>query len=257
MKSNLHPNDSRINFDIENHFYSVDGNKIKYSVTQIIDQFFPEFDSEYWSRIKAKERLDFLGKKYSKEQLDQLQQKILGEWDLKRDEASKKGTILHETIENYYKGIFTDDPPVEFSYFESFINKYPKMKPYKTEWRVFDSKASLAGTIDMVYEKPNGELFLFDWKRSSKLVNDIGAIIKSDFEYGFDELNNLSNNSYNKYCLQQNLYKYILEENYDKKISSMNILVLHPRHHKYFHLQLPSLKKETEFLVRKAREKSI
>ena len=257
MKINSHPNDSRLNFDIENHFYSVDGDQIKYSVTQIIDQFFPEFDSEYWSRIKAKERLDFLGKKYSKEQLDQLQQKILGEWDLKREEASKKGTILHETIENYYNGIFTNDPPVEFSYFESFLNKYPKMKPYKTEWRVFDSKLSLAGTIDMVYEKPNGELFLFDWKRSSKLVNDIGAIIKSDFEYGFDELNNLSNNSYNKYCLQQNLYKYILEENYDKKISSMNILVLHPRYHKYFHLQLPLLKKETEFLVRKAREKSI
>ena len=39
---------------------------------------------------------------------------------------------------------------------------------------------------DMVY-KPTGELFIFDWKRSTKLVNDIGAVIKSDFEYRFDE----------------------------------------------------------------------
>ncbi len=48
----------------------VDGNRIKNSVSQLFDTFFPEFDSEYWSRMKAKERLDFLGKKYGKEQLD-------------------------------------------------------------------------------------------------------------------------------------------------------------------------------------------
>ena len=109
----------------------------------------------------------------------------------------------------------------------------------------------------MVYKKQNGELFIFDWKRTTKLVNDIGTIIKSDFEYGYDELDNLSNNSYNKYCLQQNLYRYILEDNYGKKVSSMNILILHPRYHTYFHLQVPNLIKETEFLIRKAREKSI
>ena len=60
-----------------------------------------------------------------------------------------------------------------------------------------------------------------------------------------------------KYCLQQNLYKYILEDNYGKKVSSMNLLVLHPRYHTYFHIQVPDLTKETEFLIRKAREKVI
>ena len=105
----------------------------------------------------------------------------------------------------------------EFKFFQEFLKKYPKIQPYRTEWRVFDSKNSIAGTIDMVYKKNNGDLFIFDWKRSTKLVNDIGTVIKSDFDYGFDELSNISNNSYNKYCLQQNLYKYILEDNYGKK----------------------------------------
>ena len=50
-----------------------------------------------------------------------------------------------------------------------------------------------------------------------------------------------------------NLYKYILEENYDKEISSMNLLVLHPKYHTFFHLKIPLLKKETDFLIRKAR----
>jgi len=172
-------------------------------------------------------------------------------------DSAKKGTFLHESIENYYNQKNQDEFPPEFNFFKEFINKYPTIEPYKTEWKVFDSKSSVAGTIDMVYKKSNGELFIFDWKRTTKLVNDIGTIIKSDFEYGYDELENLSNNSYNKYCLQQNLYKYILEDNYGEKVSSMNILVLHPRYHTYFHLQVPNLIKETEFLIRKAREKSI
>ena len=48
--------------------------------------------------LENKERLDFLGKKYGKEQLDELQ-KILDEWEIKRDEAAKK-ELLHEVIEN-------------------------------------------------------------------------------------------------------------------------------------------------------------
>ena len=99
----------------------VDGNRIKHSVSQLIDTFFPEFDSEYWSRMKAKERLDFLGKKYSKEQLDELQKKILNEWDIKREEAAKKGTLLHEVIEKYYNDIDIKEFPPEFKFFEEFI----------------------------------------------------------------------------------------------------------------------------------------
>jgi len=254
---NLHPNDDRISFNFKEHYYIVDGRRIKYSVTQIIDNFFPEFDSEYWSRIKAKEKLEFLGKKIDNDNLDIFQKKILDDWELKRIDSAKKGTFLHESIENYYNKKLQGDYPPEFRFFKEFLTKYPTIEPYKTEWKVFDSKSSLAGTIDMVYKKPNGELFIFDWKRTTKLVNDIGTIIKSDFEYGYDELDNLPNNSYNKYCLQQNLYKYILEDNYGEKVSSMNILVLHPRYHTYFHLKVPKLKKETEFLIRKAREKSI
>ena len=40
---NLHPNDDRISFNFKEHYYIVDGIRIKYSVTQIIDNFFPEF----------------------------------------------------------------------------------------------------------------------------------------------------------------------------------------------------------------------
>ena len=44
-----HINDSRISFDESEHNYFIDGQKAKFSVTEIIDKFFPEFDSEYWA----------------------------------------------------------------------------------------------------------------------------------------------------------------------------------------------------------------
>ncbi len=73
---------------------------------------------------------------------------------------------------------------------------------------------------------------------------------------GFDQLSHVADNSFNKYALQQNLYKYILEEYYGKKISSMNLLVLHPNYHTFFHVPIPEMKKETEFLINQSIEKS-
>jgi len=101
----------------------------------------------------------------------------------------------------------------------------------------------------MVYEKDNGELFLFDWKRSTKIVNATGLLIQSDFQYGYDHLSHIADNSFNRYALQQNLYKYILEKYYGKKISSMNLLVLHPQYHTFFHVKVPEMKNETKFLI--------
>ena len=46
---NSHPRDSRIKFDSENHIYSVDDNNNYSSVTQLISNFFPRFDKDYWA----------------------------------------------------------------------------------------------------------------------------------------------------------------------------------------------------------------
>jgi len=234
----------------------VDGKKINYSVTGLIESFFPEFDSDYWSDKKAIERIKIEGGKLTDENIYKVKKDILMEWEENRKDAADKGTILHEKIENFYNNIEDNLDAPEFTYFKNFIQKYPKLKPYKTEWRIFDSNLSLAGSIDMVYEKDNGDLFLFDWKRSTKIINGAGHLIESDYDYGFDELSHIADNSYNRYSLQLNLYKYIIESNYGKKISSMNLLILHPHFHTFFHLQIPDLEKETKFLITAARNTS-
>ena len=256
FKNNSHHKDLQISFNNDNHEYFVNKKKISFSVSEIINNFFPKFDAEHWSKIKAVEQLQEISEPYDDEIIKNTQNEILDSWDSKRKEASKNGLIIHETIEKFYNQEKIDLIPHEFNYFQQFISKYPTLKPYRTEWKIYNDELTLAGTVDMVYEKENGDLFLFDWKRSTRIVNDAGVLMLSDFKYAYDELSHIADNSFNKYALQQNLYKYILENYYDKKISSMNLLVLHPRYHTYFHLQVPEMKKETEFLVRQSIEKS-
>tara|TARA_B100001063_G_C16738558_1_gene543431 strand:- start:606 stop:1409 length:804 start_codon:yes stop_codon:yes gene_type:complete len=254
FNKNHHPKDFEISFDNDNHEYFVNKKKISYSVSELINNFFPKFDSDYWSKIKAVEQLQQDGEPYNDAKIKETQNEILDAWETKRNEASKNGLIIHETIEKFYNQEKIDLIPHEFNYFQQFISKYPKLKPYRTEWRIYNNELTLAGTVDMVYEKDNGDLFLFDWKRSTRIVNDTGVLRLSDFKYAYDELSHVADNSFNKYALQQNLYKYILENYYDKKISSMNLLVLHPRYHTYFHLKIPEMRKETEFLIRQSAE---
>ena len=61
-ESNRHINDGRISFDEANHDYFVDGKKIKFSVTEIIDKFFPKsiikiviIEKIFWSVLFADE----------------------------------------------------------------------------------------------------------------------------------------------------------------------------------------------------------
>ena len=143
-----------------------------------------------------------------------------------------------------------------FSFFKKFHDKYPALTPYRTEWRIFDASVSIAGTVDMVYKKNNGDVFIFDWKRSTKLVDQQGNMLLKDFKYGLEGLSHVEDNSFNRYVLQQNIYKYILESNYGAKVSSMNLLVLHPDYKDFIHLPVPEMKKEAKYLIEQATELS-
>lgn len=240
LSKNIHNRDDRLRFDPIEHRYYIDGNPDTMSASQLINKFFPEFDSEYWSQRKADER----GVDVSI---------VIEEWENKRVNAADLGTQLHEEIENYYNGLTYNDKLPEFQHFLEFKRKYSTMKPYRSEWRVFDEEYLIAGTIDMVYQKDGDELYMFDWKRSEKVVDAYGNPILTDFDYASGELSHLSDNSYNKYAVQQNIYKYILEKRYNKKITSMNLLILHPNFDKYHWVKLSDLTKEVEYIFENSK----
>ena len=176
---------------------------------------------------------------------------ILKKWDELGKKARDLGTELHEQIENFYNSkeyIRSKELDKFFKFHKNHIQD--KYKPHRTEWRIFDEDKNLAGTVDMVYEKENGELFIFDWKRSKKIINSDGSIEKNNpFENGLNGLSHLPSSDYVKYCLQQNIYKNILESKYDKKVSSMNLLILHPHLENYHIIQVESFKNETKYLL--------
>ena len=235
---NFHDRDSRIFFDESNHNYTIDKKIKATSVTQLIHKFFPEFDKEYWANKESIKT----GKSKSE---------ILKGWEELGEKARNLGTELHEQIENYYNKLEYNKSR-ELEKFFNFHSKHieNKYKPYRTEWRVFDEDKNIAGTIDMVYEKDNGELFIFDWKRSKKIINSDGSVEKNNpFENGLEGLSHLPSSDYVKYCLQQNIYKNILEKKYEKKISSMNLLILHPHFENYHIVQVEDFKNETQYLL--------
>ncbi len=253
---NRHKNDNRISFDEKEHNYFVDGQQVGFSVTAIIDKFFVEFDSGYWAKRKAMEKLTRDGVVIDEKVLTQAIDEILKKWEEKRRDAAEKGTWLHEKIEDFYNEKYYEEYPTEFSFFKKFHDKYPALTPYRTEWRIFDASVSIAGTVDMVYKKNNGDVFIFDWKRSTKLVDQQGKLLLKDFKYGLDGLSHVEDNSFNRYALQQNIYKYILESNYSVKVSSMNLLVLHPDYKDFIHLSVPEMQKEAKYLIDQAKELS-
>ena len=131
-KINSHKNDLRIKFDESRHQYFIDSKKIKLSVTGLIEEFFPKFDSEYWGLKKAKEQLDSEAKSYDEKKLITLKNKIINEWSTKGKVAADKGTLLHEKIEDFYNNKLHNKYPPEFEYFKKFHNKYKGLKPYRT-----------------------------------------------------------------------------------------------------------------------------
>ena len=235
---NHHERDERIQFSDSDHTYLIDKKNKAVSVTELIGRYFPKFDKEFWANKESIKT----GKPKNE---------ILKKWDDLGKKARDLGTELHEQIENFYNSkeyIRSKELDKFFKFHKNHIQD--KYKPHRTEWKIFDEDKNLAGTVDMVYEKENGELFIFDWKRSKKIINSDGSIEKNNpFENGLNGLSHLPSSDYVKYCLQQNIYKNILESKYDKKVSSMNLLILHPHLDNYHIIQVESFKNETKYLL--------
>ena len=209
------------------------------AVSDIISMFFKKFDSIGWSRKKALE--------------NGISQRCqLEEWDCKGAESREVGTFLHEQIHKYlvkgtpdftyhfqYNGeeVHVDkmvDISTEYIYFKKFLNE-EDVVPFRTEWQIFDSVLRIAGTIDFLGRNGN-EFDLYDWKRSNKI--DKCAPVWSQ---GINGLESVPDTRYYHYCLQLNMYKYILEKNYSITINKMYLVVLHPTYNTYQKIEVPSM----------------
>jgi len=235
-----------LGFDEKSHIYAKDetGNSEYISVTTLIERFFP-FDLKRYIERKAEEE-------------NRTEEDVLDEYLLMRDEAAEKGTFLHNQIENFLKKNDFDSDSKEFALFLDFYNKEIKARNidfFDAEKMIFSEKYNVAGTIDCLFKKENkDEYVMLDWKRSKKLIID-GRPRIFGYGYALSELNTLDNSSYNRYCLQQNIYKHIAETEYGMKISSMKLVVLHENYLDYHIVAVPTMTREASIILNSLKVK--
>ena len=230
---NRHWRDRNVSFREADHVYIVDSTPLD-SVTTFVKNCFPEFDAEFHAKRKA-------------EALGITKEAVLEMWDKKGKESREQGTAMHKKIESFYLG---KEPSTDetFELFKIFANKIT-LKPYRTEWAVYDWEQKIAGTIDFV-DYQNGEYIIYDWKRSDKLIAKNGLPIKNSLygEKALPPIENLDDSPYYHYALQLSLYKYILEKNYGITVSKLRLGIFHPSYNKPYVLEMPYLQNEIDTL---------
>lgn len=243
---NHHNRDDRIGFIEEGHVYIVDDSDRDYiSTTTIIHRFFQEFDADGVIR-KMMASASWRKSKYHGMTADE----IKDQWRETADTASRLGTELHRNIESFYNDDLNAIPDQkEFSHFLKFheSNIRDRFIPYRTEWRVFDEESRICGSIDMVctmVDSDPSSVHIFDWKRSKEIKTE------NRWSNGKHPFNRLPDCNFSHYSLQLNLYKWILEKNYGKRVCGMTIVILHPDKPSFEYRHIPDLSKEIGDMIR-------
>ena len=230
----LYSQDDDIDFLPDGHVYLYQGERQLLPVSTLIAHFFQKFDAQ---RAAEQQQVRY-GVPVAE---------TLAKWERIGRMASEVGTFVHEQTENYFQhGVF--DTVYSFSYkgevepvsverekqqFLHFVSDYA-IEPYRQEWPVYDTNLNIAGTIDLICRESDGEFVIYDWKRSRKVVDAQGNPIVQAFG-GRTSINGISipDTAYYHYCIQQNLYRYMLQQYYGIRVKAMNLVVLCPDYADY------------------------
>ena len=252
-KQNAHPRDDNILFFEDGHKYTIkcDPNSKYTSVTTWNHTHFSHFDADAVITNIMKGRNWKEGHKYwglTKEEIKKM-------WNDNGAAASGAGTKMHYDIECFMnnesleKGythkelLLNNSKPIdckEWQYFLNFAKEFPHLKPYRTEWLVFNEDLKLAGSIDMVYENDDGSLSIYDWKR----VKDITMVTQFNKYATTECISHFPDSNFWHYTLQLNTYKAIIEAKYDKKVVDLFLVRLHPDSDEYELINVPVITKD-------------
>lgn len=224
-EANAHPRDGNLVFDEKAHAYYL-GERELPSVTQVVEGLFPKFDAVYWANRKAR----YLGLN---------PERLLEQWEERGKEARELGTRMHAAIERYYLGEDDGEDGDALTLFREFASRRT-LYPFRTEWRVYDEEMGLAGTLDFLERLPDGQYFLWDWKRSAKLVKNGQLVYTHPYgNTGLGVCQQVPDVPYWHYTLQLGIYARILAKSYDINVSEMRLGVFHPTYNRAYVIKIP------------------
>ena len=236
MQQERHPRDTRIRFISDTHTYVIDEKQEFESVTTVIKSFFDPFNAD-----RIIEQMQVSKHYVYSPYFAMNKEKILSVWE----EKKQIGKDLHQYIDDFYKR--NAAPPLLLEYktlFHRFHHQEIEnhLRPVRTEWSIFDEDHQIAGTVDALFQRIHtGEYILVDWKCIS------GLKFTNSFRSGKGCLSHLPDCNMIHYSLQLNLYKYILEKYYQKRIHKMYIIVFNKqKYHKY---EIPFMEEEIKRIL--------
>ena len=272
-----HERDNLIKFYTYGHRYEIlcDIKNRYTSVTTWIHTHFPKFDANEIIEKMFNSKNWGPQHKYWGMTADEIKES----WKKSGQSSCVMGTHLHEKIElfmnnsaccsnyclsdlieiarnnNLIKENVSQIEDPEWQYFLRFARDYQHLKPYRTEWMIFDEELKIAGSIDMVFENEDGTLSIYDWKRC-KEINSENTWNKFSTN---EVISHLPDTNYWHYSLQLNTYKAILERKYGKQVKELYLVKLHPDNpsETYELIEVPILSEEINNLFEQRIQKLI
>ena len=236
-EQNKHDRDERIHFNSEEHIYTINGCEFK-SVTSVVDRCFEQFDAAYWAKKKAPS-------------LGMTPRQVMDMWERKGEESRNLGSQMHEKIERYYLGL-ENTPDETYNLFCQFARQH-HLKPYRTEWAIYDEDSKVAGTLDFL-NYDDGVFTIYDWKRSNKII--VNGLPEKTSRWGkraFSPIGHIHDTTFWHYALQVSIYRYILEKNYGIDVSAGRLAVFHPDYNRPYVVEVPYMRNEVMAVLRNNR----
>ena len=264
-RDHFHPRDARIVFEEEAHVYFLlseqeEGpSRFRGSVSSAYGRWFSHFDADAVVRKNLERWISNPEKEYhaivtalrdalvalggdAEASLPGVASAVMAHlWSVNnlRERASEKGTAMHLALEQRCNGVpeeevlpnlmFDGDvtlPEAQYRHFLETVVRPEGLKPYRTEWSVYDTDAVLSGQIDSLWVDAEGEFHMLDWKRCKNA--ELGPGEKHWNRYGTGPCASVPDTDYGHYGCQQALYAYILERNYGIRVASMRLVQFHP-----------------------------
>ena len=230
--------DCRISFEEESHTYTVDGVAVPLSVTGLIHRYSRGFDATEAIRVMRPEtRQNYTDRGLVTES------EITESWTRNGAVQSARGTLMHFQIEQYINRCQIEEPwSPEFQQFVTLFNGISDQQPFRTELSIFSSRYNIAGQIDGLFKHENGTFVVWDWKRCKNLRYDSHTQM-------LEPLSHLPDTNYFHYALQLNIYRHILETEYDMRVYGMYLGVFHPNRSEPMCVRIPAMDEELRLIL--------
>lgn len=189
----------------EKHVYLNDQDECYTSVTTLVKKFEPE---KNWDEIAAN---------YAKKHKKSVEQ-VKADWAEEGRKAIEKGTAFHNKMEALYNDqlvwkVEDEDCVVCPSPIVNGVKHAKSLKLEKgvyPELLIFSHKYKIAGQADLV-EVVKGKINIKDYKTSKEIKKESFKHWKNGYEMMLYPVNNLMNCNFSHYCLQLNLYMFMLK----------------------------------------------